>query len=355
MNKMNGANEEKLKTLWDGELPDADAAERLRERVMKEAKEAAGTDVAPDPVPISGGNRRMKLLAAACLILAFGIGGFSALRQYAVPPTYRYTDGTGETYDFPPAQIGTNSLHCDFPVVTRQLTAEESGSLFRSVSVREGALLANDDLVWRGSSDGGSGSSADAPDFSGGIANDDLVWREQPSGPSLEDWRAYIYEKEGLESVPDKSSDAEYVWVSSDDAAGGSSGEGTAIYGTFRQDTGELIRTEGKVGEIKIICAAQGIALTDVVVSSDGAVAEIAGQDVMLRSYTTPPNSRGARTAILCADFEIDAEDGEVWKAYAEAAGDVSEAEKIAGTLVETVRGMLSGPADFGSVRNSGE
>ena len=83
MNKMNGENKEKLKTLWDGELPDADAAERLRERVMKEAKDAAGTDVSTDPVPISGGTRRMKLLAAACLIRAFGVGGFSALRQYA--------------------------------------------------------------------------------------------------------------------------------------------------------------------------------------------------------------------------------------------------------------------------------
>ena len=123
-------------------------------------------------------------------------------------------------------------------------------------------------------------------------------------------------------------------------------------YGTFRQDTGELIRTEGKVGEIKIVCAAPGIALTDVVVSADGAAAEIAGRDVTLGSFTTRPNSRGARTAILCAAFEIDAEDGAVWRAYAEAAGDVSEAEKTAAKLLEAVGSMVSGRSDFGAVRN---
>ena len=98
--------------------------------------------------------------------------------------------------------------------------------------------------------------------------------------------------------------------------------------------------------------AAPGIALTDVVVSADGAAAEIAGRDVTLGSFTTRPNSRGMRTAILCASFEIDAEDGAAWRAYAEAAGDVSETEKTAAKLLEAVGEMVSGTADFGAVRN---
>ena len=338
--------EEKLKTLWDGEVPDGNTADRLRTRLRDRLRTRL-----PDMA-----ERRMRIAAAACLILAFGIGGFTALCRPA--PTYAFTAGNGVLYEFPPLErVSSLSLHPDFPVVTRVLTEEENESIFRRTSIRDGFPLANDDLVWRGGDS--SGKDADAPDFSNGIANDDLVWRQR--GPVTVSDTEQSAGQIVPYGNPEQSSDARYVLISSGEETesplpasvpAADTAPAVRTVGTFRADTGELIRTEGEVGGTKIVCAAPGIGLTDAVVSEGGAAAQIGGHEVTLGSFTTRPNSNGRRTALFCAYFDLDTPDGETWRAYAEAAGDLSAADETAQALLWTVGSMVAGESDFGAVRN---
>ena len=354
MNEMK--TEERLKTLWDGIIPDRGTEERVLERVKAEAeKQDGGADERADEAPASPGRilRRMRWTAAACILLAFGMSAVMLMREARAPAGYTYTMDTGETLVFPPAGTASSmSIHLDYPVVVRPLTAEESEGLFGRVSAVRGEYpLANDDLVWRGGNTGGDLTGT--PDFSGGIANDDLVWRQRvPNSETLVgDLRGtpdaqYVYT--GTGDGRTASDDPEPAKSTSDgETAGG--GTLSAVYGTFREDSGALIRVEGELAGTKIAAAAPGIAVTDTVVGEGGAVCSIDGRDVTLSSFTTAPNSRGERTAVFSASFSmpvsLTAEDGETtaaWQVKAEQAGPAEKAESVAAELVSAVRGILS-------------
>ena len=196
--------------------------------------------------------------------------------------------------------------------------------------------LANDDLVWRGGKTGGDLSGA--PDFSGGIANDDLVWRwtDPESG-------VFIGDQSGR-------SDAEYIYTGTGneqaaDAPAAQTPVFSGVYGTFREDSGVLIRVEGKLAETKIAAAAPGIAVTDVGYGANGEICFLDGREVTLSSFTTRPNSRGERTAVLSASFPMTVTDGDKaaeWQVTAERAGPAEDAEAVAEALVSAVRSILS-------------
>ena len=340
--------EEKLKTLWDGILPDGETAERLRKRVTDGQPEASGKTHHPGrragrkDGSDSAVSNRMRIPAAACLLLAFGMSGILLFGSATGPHTYTFTTDRGETLTFPPVSAVDNmSIDPGFPVVSRPLTAAESKDLFGTVSVTRGEYpLANDDLVWRG---GSSYGGTDTPDFSNGLANDDLVWRQaDPDSQTV------------IGELPD-SRDAEYVWTEAEgaDLTVSSDGEAlSAIYGTFREDSGELIRAEGKLGETKITAAAPGITVTDAATGA-GDLCLIDGYGVTLGSFTASPDSRGERTVIFSASFPMTVTDvdGETeWNVTAEMAGNADDPDPAAEALVDSVRKILS--SDHAAARN---
>lgn len=330
--------EDRLKTLWDGIVPGEGAEARIREQMDRVRSEPQ------KPV-------WMRIPAAACLIAAFGMSAILlAGRIRMQPPVYTYTTEEGAVLTFQPAKtVAAASIHFDYPVVVRPLTAEESEGLFGRVSASSGGgLLANDDLVWRGGNSGGDLSGA--PDFSGGIANDDLVWRQadpdsyvvvQPEGEGQS--VPYHGQGDGVPGNPHAVS-APIITVPA-----GESSSGTSIWGTFREDSGELIRVEGTMNGTKIAAAAPGIPVTDTVVGDggDSGIERIDGVDVALSSFTTDPNSRGERTVVLDASFSVtvtDVKNGGAaeWRFEAVESGPVGEADAAAKSLIESVRRILA-------------
>ena len=333
--------EDGLRSLWDGIGPGPEASERLRASVTAAAEKTADN--------AGGLNRnlvqRMRAAAAAIVVAAFGMSAVLLAAEGGVPTGYTCTTETGETLFFPTAgPAPAMALHLDYPVIVRPLTVEESTGLFGQVSaVRGDNPLANDDLVWRGGRN--RGDVTGIPDYSGGIANDDLVWRQRVAG------------SETLIGDLPGTPDAQYVYTgteqtSSDDPEPEktvNAGKSSAVYGTFREDSGALIRVEGELAGTKIVAAAPGITMTDTAVGKGGAVCTIDGRDVTLASFTTSPNSRGERTAVFSASFSmpvsVTADDGKttaVWQVRAEQAGPAENAESVAVSLVSAVREILS-------------
>lgn len=347
--------EDGLRTLWDGIGPGPEAAERLRARVTAAAERKDGAGSSLNRAGRIGMVRRMRAAAAAIVIAAFGMSAVLLAGEINAPAGYTCTTETGETLFFPAAEPApAMSLHLEYPVIVRPLTAEESTGLFGHVSaVRGDNPLANDDLVWRGGRNGGDLTGM--PDFSGGIANDDLVWRQR------------VPDSETLVGDLPGAPDAQYVYTGTEQASSGdpepekttaggnlSVGIQSTVYGTFREDNGALIRVEGELAGTKIAAAAPGIAAADTVIGEGGAVCSIDGVDVTLASFTMSPNSRGERTAVFSASFSmpvsVTAEDGETmadWQVRAEQAGPAENAEAVASELVSAVRGILSHDARF--------
>lgn len=79
----------------------------------------------------------------------------------------------------------------------------------------------------------------------------------------------------------------------------------TSGSGTFRADTGALVRFEGAAEDTKIIMAVPGVCLTDVVIDSDPAVCEVKGVPVQTAYFKTAKNSKGVTTSVFCGEFQL--------------------------------------------------
>lgn len=76
-------------------------------------------------------------------------------------------------------------------------------------------------------------------------------------------------------------------------------------FGTFRTDTGALVRFEGAAGDTKIIMAVPGVCLTDAVIDSNPAVCEVKGVPVQTAYFKTAKNSKGITTSVFCGEFQL--------------------------------------------------
>ena len=362
--KMSGSTlETRLSSLWDTAVPDGETAERLRARVMKAAENGAAAENGTKAR--RGWMNRLRIPAAACLLLAIGLGGFLLFREARTPRIYTYTTEAGETVAFPESEaaLSAESIAFDYPVIVRPLTKSESDGLFGTVSIVRGDFpLANDDLVWRGGSEYEYGYEG-APDFSNGIANDDLVWRDITVDRVGSDPRGVLSEASGGGIIRTAESDgtdgADGGGLNGNDATAES--ERSDVWGTFREDSGEMIRAEGRLGTTRIAAAAPGIPVSDTVIADEsgagGEVSRIGGVDVTFVRFTTAPNSRGERTVVLCASFPLTVTDGAggsaEWTVTAEQAGDAGESDAAAEALIRSVKSILS--ASHQAVRNRRE
>ena len=118
----------------------------------------------------------------------------------------------------------------------------------------------------------------------------------------------------------------------------------TSGFATFRADTGELIRFEGRAGETKVVMAARGFPTTDTVVDEYPSENEIEGVKVLC-GYAVA-NNAGRPVALFSGEFSL----GEtaIYVERASSLRDAGEAcEELGGTIVAFI---TDGEPDFSAV-----
>lgn len=122
--------------------------------------------------------------------------------------------------------------------------------------------------------------------------------------------------------------------------------ESRSAIGTFRDETGALLRVEGKIGNASVIYAQDGFPVNDVVIVGNETASSVAGVPVTTGYYITKPNSRGEQLAIFFGSFKI----GNT-NAYVECFGDKSEANEVSQTTAELILQIIeNGEPDFSAV-----
>ena len=102
--------------------------------------------------------------------------------------------------------------------------------------------------------------------------------------------------------------------------------ERRSAIGTFREENGELLRVEGKLGDATIIFAQDNFPISDVVLTS--------------------PNSRGEQSAIFFASFSI----GNT-NVYVECYGDKSDADAVSQETADLIFSIITkGEPDFSAI-----
>ena len=112
----------------------------------------------------------------------------------------------------------------------------------------------------------------------------------------------------------------------------------TSGFGTFRTDTGELVRFEGKAGDTKVIMTLPGLCVTDTVVDEFPVKNEVGGTEVL--SGYCRANNGGKPVALFTGQFQL----GGVI-VYAEHGAPFAEAKTAAETLSQTVAAFIANGA----------
>lgn len=107
---------------------------------------------------------------------------------------------------------------------------------------------------------------------------------------------------------------------------------------TFKAETGEMIRMEGRTGHLLIHLAKSGLPVTDTIVTGSRSITKIKDVEVKTGYFLTRPNSKNIRTAIFFAEFEAN---GTV--VYVEVAGEEEESEELSRQLSEAICDMING------------
>ena len=123
--------------------------------------------------------------------------------------------------------------------------------------------------------------------------------------------------------------------------------ESKSAVGTFRDETGELLRIEGTIGNASVIFAQDGFPVNDVVIAGEEIASSVAGIPVTTGYCITNPNSRGDQLAIFFGSFKI----GNT-NAYVECSGEKKEANEISKMTADLILQMIeNGEPDFSSVK----
>lgn len=122
--------------------------------------------------------------------------------------------------------------------------------------------------------------------------------------------------------------------------------ESRSAVGTFRDETGDLLRIEGKIGDASVIYAQDGFPVNDVVIEGNETTSSVAGVPVTAGYYITNPNSRGEQLAVFFGSFKI----GNT-NAYVECFGDKDKADEVSQTTAELIFQIIEkGEPDFSAV-----
>lgn len=116
--------------------------------------------------------------------------------------------------------------------------------------------------------------------------------------------------------------------------------------GTFRDETGALLRVEGKIGNSKLIYARDGFPVNDVVIAGDSTVSSVAGVPVSAGYFITRPNSAGKQLAIFFGSFQTGST-----RVYVECSGDRSKADEVSRSAADLILRIVErGEPDLSAV-----
>lgn len=122
--------------------------------------------------------------------------------------------------------------------------------------------------------------------------------------------------------------------------------EQRSAIGTFRDENGELLRIEGKLGDTTIIFAQDNFPISDVVPEGNESSSSVNGIPVTTGYFVTSPNSRGEQSAIFFASFSI----GNT-NVYVECYGDKSDADAVSQETADLIFSIITkGEPDFSAI-----
>ena len=115
--------------------------------------------------------------------------------------------------------------------------------------------------------------------------------------------------------------------------------ERRSAIGTFREENGELLRVEGKLGD-------DNFPISDVVLEGNESSSSVNGIPVTTGYFVTSPNSRGEQSAIFFASFSI----GNT-NVYVECYGDKSDADAVSQETADLIFSIITkGEPDFSAI-----
>ena len=123
--------------------------------------------------------------------------------------------------------------------------------------------------------------------------------------------------------------------------------EAKSAIGTFRDETGELLHIEGKIGNASVIFAQEGFPVTDVVIEGEETTSLVDGIPVTTGYFITNPDSKGGQRAVFFCSFKI----GNT-NVYVECFGDKDEASEVSRTAADLILQIIeNGEPDFSAVK----
>lgn len=118
-------------------------------------------------------------------------------------------------------------------------------------------------------------------------------------------------------------------------------------YATFKADTGELLRLETILDDIHIHLAKSGLPATDTIIVGEESTADINGITVKTGYFLTDANSKGIKTAIFFAEYDMNNT-----TIYVELAGSEQDSEQLSEKLSDTVYSMIiSNSPDISAIK----
>lgn len=118
-------------------------------------------------------------------------------------------------------------------------------------------------------------------------------------------------------------------------------------YATFKADTGEMLRLETILDDIHIHLAKSGLPATDTIIVGEESTADINGITVKTGYLITDANSKGIKTAIFFAEYDMNNT-----TIYVELAGNEQDSEQLSEKLSDTVYSMIiSNAPDISAIK----
>lgn len=107
-------------------------------------------------------------------------------------------------------------------------------------------------------------------------------------------------------------------------------------YATFKADTGELLRLEMSLDNIHIHVARSGLPVTDTMIVGAESIADVNGIPVKTGYFVTDANSKGIKTAIFFAEYDMNNA-----TIYIELAGNEKDSAQLSEKLSATLYSMI--------------
>ncbi len=106
--------------------------------------------------------------------------------------------------------------------------------------------------------------------------------------------------------------------------------------GIFREETGELLRLEGEIGDAKVIFASDGFPVNDVLIEGNETSSSVDGIPVTTGYFITDANSKGNQTAVFFGTFTLGRTN-----IYVECAGDKNEADNVSRVTANLILSII--------------